>query len=208
MAARTENVARIVKIACRHRPEHLAGQDLGVSNHRIERRAQLVAHVGEEFALGTARLDRGLALGLYGNRHYLVAYSMETRGYRLFSLSDIEKVEETKWPFVRRKDFSLEAYAQQSFGVFQEKPFNVVWRFAHEVADDVRAYQFHPRQMLEEQADGSVVVRFRAGGATEMCWHLFMWGRMQRCYDRKRCAGNMDKWFEPRLLLLTLNRLP
>jgi hypothetical protein len=30
-------------------------------------------------------------------------------------------------------------------------------------------------QTNEEQADGALVVRFRAGGAEEMCWHLFTW---------------------------------
>lgn len=130
-------------------------------------------------ARGTRKLSRNLVCPygfLYGNRHYLVAYSMATRAYRLFSLADIARVEETPWPFERRTDFSLDAYARRSFGVFQEEPFDVAWRFSPEVADDVRAYRFHPSQTIEDQADGSVIVRFRAGGALEMCWHLFTWG--------------------------------
>jgi hypothetical protein len=35
---------------------------------------------------------------------------------------------------------------------------------------------FHPNQIVEDQHDGSVIVRFRCGGAREMCWHLFTWG--------------------------------
>ena len=29
---------------------------------------------------------------------------------------------------------------------------------------------------LEREADGGLIVRFRAGGVQEMCWHLFTWG--------------------------------
>jgi predicted DNA-binding transcriptional regulator YafY len=29
---------------------------------------------------------------------------------------------------------------------------------------------------MERDADGSLIVRFRAGGVQEMCWHLFTWG--------------------------------
>ena len=34
----------------------------------------------------------------------------------------------------------------------------------------------HPDQLLEKQPDGSIIVRFRAGGQLEMCWHLYTWG--------------------------------
>lgn len=115
---------------------------------------------------------------LYGMRHYLVAWSEGdwARDFRSFALSNIERVEVLDKTFMRRRGFSLKAYAERSFGVFQEKPFDVVWRFSPTVAADARQFLFHPTQRLEEQADGSLIVRFRAGGALEMCWHLFTWG--------------------------------
>jgi len=42
--------------------------------------------------------------------------------------------------------------------------------------DNAKEYLFHPSQKFEAQADGSLIVRFRAGGGLEMCWHLFTWG--------------------------------
>lgn len=130
---------------------------------------------------GTGRLSRQLVCPygfLYGNRHYLVAYSTndQARDYRLFRLGSIERIEITKEPFRRRRDFSLKEYAERSFGVFQEKPFDVVWRFSPKAAPDARQFLFHPTQTMEDQRDGSLVVRFRAGGALEMSWHLFTWG--------------------------------
>jgi predicted DNA-binding transcriptional regulator YafY len=115
---------------------------------------------------------------MYGNRHYLVAWSENERArdFRNFALSNIERVELLENNFARMRGFSLQEYAERSFGVFQEEPFDVVWKFSPEVADDARGYLFHPSQSFEEQADGSLIVRFRAGGRLEMCWHLFTWG--------------------------------
>jgi predicted DNA-binding transcriptional regulator YafY len=115
---------------------------------------------------------------LYGNRHYLVAWSEseKARDFRNFALSNIERVEILDRAFTHRRGFSLKDYAERSFGVFQEEPFDVVWKLSPEVAENAKEYLFHPSQKFEEQADGSLIVRFRAGGGMEMCWHLFTWG--------------------------------
>jgi predicted DNA-binding transcriptional regulator YafY len=115
---------------------------------------------------------------LYGNRHYLVADSLnpKARGFRLLSLANIEKVETSARPFARRHNFSLQKFAERSFGVFQEEPFDVIWRFSPKAAPDARQFLFHPTQTFEDAPDGSLIVRFRAGGALEMAWHLVTWG--------------------------------
>lgn len=114
---------------------------------------------------------------LYGMRHYLVAWSEsdQARDFRSFALSNIERVELLDRTFTRKRGFSLQAYAERSFGVFQEKPFDVVWRFSPKAAADARQFLFHSTQIFEDQPDGALIVRFRAGGALEMCWHLFTW---------------------------------
>lgn len=119
---------------------------------------------------------------IYGNRHYLVAWSEneQARDFRNFALSNIERVELLEKSFIRRRGFSLQEYAERSFGVFQEEPFDVVWKFSPDVAEDAREFLFHPTQTFEEQSDGSLVVRFRASGAREMAWHLVTWGNTVR----------------------------
>ena len=72
--------------------------------------------------------------------------------------------------------FDLRRYAQRSFGTFQEKPVQVVLRFNPAAARDASAFLFHPTQSIEKNPDGSLTVRFKAGGIDEMCWHLFTWG--------------------------------
>jgi predicted DNA-binding transcriptional regulator YafY len=114
---------------------------------------------------------------LYGSRHYLVAWSEneQARDFRNFALSNIERAELLDSSF-RKRRFSLQEYAELSFGVFQEKPFDVVWKFSPEAAADAKEYVFHPTQVMEEHPDGSLIVRFHAGGMREMAWHLFTWG--------------------------------
>jgi predicted DNA-binding transcriptional regulator YafY len=117
---------------------------------------------------------------LYGNRrHYLVAFNLneQVNAYRLFSLNNIKDVEIKETIFERDSEFSLQAYAERSFGVFQEDQLhNVIWRFTPKAANDAKEFIFHPNQVFEEQDDGSLIVRFSASGRREMDWHLYTWG--------------------------------
>jgi predicted DNA-binding transcriptional regulator YafY len=74
------------------------------------------------------------------------------------------------------EDFSLEDYAHRSFGVYQEETCDVVLRVLPEAADEARRYLFHPRQEMNEEADGSITVRLHGGGLRELAWSLFRWG--------------------------------
>lgn len=113
---------------------------------------------------------------LYGNRIYLVGRSDWANRPQLWSLANVSNAIVTGEPFERDPGFSLQAYAERSFGAFQEEPFDVELRFHADVAPDASSFLFHPSQTCIENADGSLTVRFRAGGLTEMCCHLFTWG--------------------------------
>ena len=117
-----------------------------------------------------------LALLLGEGRQYLVAWSDYQQDVRLFALAGFARVEPGDEAFERRGDFDLQAYRAQSFGVFQEEARDVVWRFTPEAEPDARRFLFHPTQEMDDTPDGSLIVRFRAGGMLEMCWHLFRWG--------------------------------
>ena len=78
--------------------------------------------------------------------------------------------------FGRDPAFDLRSYAERSFGTFQEEPVEVELRFDANAAPDAKAFRFHPGQTAVENDDGSLTVRFKAGGIQEMCWHLVTWG--------------------------------
>lgn len=130
---------------------------------------------------------------LYGNRHYLLAYDEGARDYRKFALPNVEEVNGTGDYFERDEGFSIEEYAEASFGVYSEDPFDVVWKFSPRAAKDAKDFVFHPDQKIQHQDDGSLIVRFRAGGALEMCWYLFSWGKDVEVLEPKHLADMLHK---------------
>jgi predicted DNA-binding transcriptional regulator YafY len=114
---------------------------------------------------------------LFGSRHYLVARVPDARPeFRIFSLADIEHVTVQGDSFERDPSFRLQDFAANAFGVFQEDPVDVVWRFKPRAAPFAVEWIFHPTQKMEKHEDGSLTVRFRAGGLKEMAWHVYTWG--------------------------------
>ena len=63
-------------------------------------------------------------------------------------------------------------HRRRLFGVFNEDPIEVCWRFAPEAADEAADFIFYPDRVSERTAVGALLVRFRAAGALEMAWHL------------------------------------
>ena len=113
---------------------------------------------------------------LYGNRPFLVGRTDWNDAMRLWRLANMSEARVTSESFARDPGFDLESYARRSFGTFQEEPVDVVLRFTSEANRDASAFLFHPSQTMEENADGTLTVRFTAGGLDEICWHLVTWG--------------------------------
>ena len=113
---------------------------------------------------------------LYGNRAFMVGWTDWAGGMRLWRLANMSEPRTTSETFERDPAFDLQRFAERSFGVFQEPPVETVLRFDAGVAGDAAAFLFHPSQSLRRHDDGSLTVRFQAGGLDEMCWHLFTWG--------------------------------
>lgn len=114
---------------------------------------------------------------LFGSRHYLVARVSDARPeFRIFSLADIEHVTVQSDSFVRDPGFRLQDFAAEAFGVFREETVDVVWRFKPRAAPFAAEWIFHPTQTMVKERDGSLTVRFRAGGLKEMAWHVYTWG--------------------------------
>ncbi len=113
---------------------------------------------------------------LYGNKHYLIAWDPAKRKMCHFNLNKIKEIEVLNTYFKRDPHFSLKEFSEQAFGVYQEEPFDVEWLFDAEVADSAQQYTFHPKQETIRNSDGTLTVKFRAGGAREMDWHLYTWG--------------------------------
>ena len=113
---------------------------------------------------------------LFGRSNYLVALEGKggrPRSWRLDRMSDLKALDKPAPP---PEDFSLQAFADESFGIYHDEIQDVVLRIKPKGAEDALRWRFHPTQTVTQEADGSVTVTFRAGGMRELAWHLFTWG--------------------------------
>jgi len=117
---------------------------------------------------------------LYGAKGYLVWRGVEDGKWRKFALPYLDRVEPTGETFARDPSFVLADFVTDAFGVCREEPFEVVLHVLPEGMARLRQHRFHPTQTIEPHPDGGATVRFTASGLTEMCWHLFTWGKTAR----------------------------
>lgn len=112
---------------------------------------------------------------LFGRSNYLVASEGAggPRSWRLDRMSDLKVLDRPAPP---PEDFSLQAFADESFGIYHDEIQDVVLRIHPRRAEDALRWRFHATQKVTKQEDGSVTVTFRAGGMRELSWHLFTWG--------------------------------
>lgn len=117
---------------------------------------------------------------LFGRSNYLVAAELgeagairEARNWRLDRMAEIAVL---ATPAPPPPQFSLQDYADQSFGIYQDDVEDVVLKVLPHGAEDGARWRFHVHQSVESQPDGSLIIRFRASGMTELAWHLFSWG--------------------------------
>ncbi|MDG2522978.1 WYL domain-containing protein [Caulobacter segnis] len=112
---------------------------------------------------------------MFGRSNYLVAGEGKSPEPRTWRLDKIRDVEVMPWHAAPPEGFSLQAFADQSFGIYQGAVEDVVLHITPEGAEDALRWRFHANQSVEKQADGSVIVAFRASGMLELAWHLFTW---------------------------------
>lgn len=116
---------------------------------------------------------------LFGIRGYLIAREIGNgSSFRHFRLDRIRKAQLMPSSFKRDPNFDLRAHASRAFGSFHSEAelAPVEWRFSPAAAPVARDFLFHPDQEVTTEADGSLTVRFTAGGWLEMAWHLYQWG--------------------------------
>ncbi|MDB5446847.1 MAG: putative transcriptional regulator [Phenylobacterium sp.] len=113
---------------------------------------------------------------LFGRANYLVAQEDVEGGPRNWRLDRIAEIEVLDRPALRPDGFSLQDYADESFGIYHDEVQDVVLRITPAGAEDALRWRFHANQQVDLQGDGAVIVRFRASGMRELAWHLFTWG--------------------------------
>jgi predicted DNA-binding transcriptional regulator YafY len=133
---------------------------------------------------------------VFERMNYLVAAELNADAPRTWRLDRIQDLALTDTPACAPETFSLDHYASQSFGVYQDQIENVVLRITPEGAQDARGWRFHGTQILEEQPDGSVIVKFTSGGMRELAWHLVTWDERVEIMAPERLKTTMRDLLE------------
>lgn len=71
--------------------------------------------------------------------------------------------------------WNIDDWLAKSFGIWRDKPRSISLLILPDGVARARSWRFHPHQTFEELADGSLRVRFSAGGLRELAEHLFHW---------------------------------
>ena len=145
-----------------------------------ELRTSMLAFKKIQFDYPIKEEMKTITLNPYGlviaDKYYLVGYNEyigNLRQYRVDKISNLTILDEY---FEKDEKFSLTEYSNNSFGVYQEKPIDIVLEFDKSVANDVLNYHFHPTQKIKQLKNENVQVEFTSGGTYAICQELFKWG--------------------------------
>jgi len=123
---------------------------------------------------------------MFGRSNYLVGAEGDSAEPRTWRLDRVRGIEVSDTAGSRPADFSLRAFMNRSFGIYQDEVEEVVLHVLPHGAEEAMGWRFHPTQELEPRPDGGVMVRFTAGGMRELAWHLFTWGDKVRIVAPER----------------------
>ncbi len=136
-------------------------------------------------------------LGLiYGEKIYLIAREKakgkDIYNYLLHKFDNLTLTDKT----FDKKDFNLQEYSKQSFGVYHGEILDVKLCFSKELASDALNYNFHPTQKIKQEKDETVTVKFKASGDKEIMWHIFRWGDGCKIIAPKKLQTQYKKYLQ------------
>ena len=102
---------------------------------------------------------------------YLYARAQEYAEVRTFAVERIQRIEVLDSGFECLHDFDISEYARGAFGIAGGRPEPVEIVFDAEMAGYIRERVWHESQSLEDERDGSVVLRMNVA----VGWELRAW---------------------------------
>jgi predicted DNA-binding transcriptional regulator YafY len=112
-----------------------------------------------------------------GHGLYLIAWDQRLRQPRNFKLERIREIRVLEERYEPPRDFSLREYLAHAWGIWvSEKPVEVELRFAPSAAERVKETIWQQGQELEEEPDGSLILRLVVAEPTELRHWVLGWG--------------------------------
>jgi len=107
---------------------------------------------------------------------YLHGFAQQRQALRTFALERICGVQPGKERFEIPEGFNTSQALEQAFGLVAEPPMEVRIRFSPAIAHAIRDRVWHVSQQVKDDADGSLILSFRAGGKMEILSWLLSYG--------------------------------
>jgi len=104
----------------------------------------------------------------YDGALYVVGFCHLRGEVRVFALDRIRLVNVTEQVFEPPKDFSIEKFTANSFGIIQDELVQVRIRFTGEAARWILDRMWHPSQKIEQQNNGQLTVSYQVAGTSEI----------------------------------------
>ena len=109
---------------------------------------------------------------------YLVAYCHSEKDIKTFSISRFKKAVLTKDKFEIKKNFDVNIYFENSFGIFEsDKIYSVKLYFDEQAARYIREKIWHRSQKIKENPDGSLVISMKVNSLEEVKFWIMTWGK-------------------------------
>ncbi|MCB2206238.1 WYL domain-containing protein [bacterium] len=113
------------------------------------------------------------------------------------ALSRFKSVELTEDTFVRDESFSLSEVLRSSFGIWYEKPVDVVIRFDKTVVPSIESRRWHPTQSMSRDDEGNLTLRMHLGPSKELIAWILRWGQFAEVLEpsslRKEMAATIKE---------------
>lgn len=112
-----------------------------------------------------------------GHSSYVIAYCHRAKELRIFKVERIEAIELTDEKYTIPADFDANRYFKGAWGIVVEgEEQTVKLKFSAEIARLMEETIWHPSQVLEKQADGSVIMVLRVFYTYELVTWILGWG--------------------------------
>ena len=133
------------------------------------------------------------AMVLYRHGLYVVGLREGESRPRVFAVERFQSaVYQRKRHFERPENFRVADFFEGAFGIFAGGPrTRVVVELSKEVADAVRAREWHPSQELVDAKDGAVRLSFEVSNLTQVTPWVLSWGEHARVLEPAELADEL-----------------
>jgi len=127
-----------------------------------------------------------------GHSSYVIAYCHRARELRIFKVERIEGIDLTDETYTIPPDFDANRYFSAAWGIVVEGEEQTVrLRFSPEIARLMEETVWHPSQVLEKQADGSVIMTLKVFHTYELVTWILGWGEKVEVLEPAELRGEV-----------------